>query len=115
MKVIEDVETIGVYHDEIRIISKKEPPQSVKRDTHLLSVTDVVRVVDDTVGREKRVEIQMKKGVNCKITDDEVRCGWFIGNLSSDDYSGNRDDSGNTYQTEKERQDAFENGEHYTF
>jgi len=79
MKTIENVQTIGIYLDEIRIISKNEPPQSVKRSTHRLSTTDVVRVVDEVAGREKRIAIHMKDGVHCNITDTEVKCGWFIG------------------------------------
>lgn len=77
-KTIEDVQTIGVYQDEIRIITKKGEPVTVDRKSHRLSVTDVIGV-DDLLGRDQRLAIHMKDGVHCNITDTQVKCGWFIG------------------------------------
>jgi hypothetical protein len=78
MQTIGEVQTIGVYHDELRILSKKHGPISVNRSTHRLSITDVVRIDDEVVGRERRLAIHVKDGCHCKITDTDVKCGWFI-------------------------------------
>lgn len=79
MKTIEDVQTIGIYHDEIRIISKSQDPVNYPRNTHRLTTTDIVRVEDEISGRDRRVILQMKDGVHCNVSNDLIKCGWFIG------------------------------------
>lgn len=80
MRTIKEVQTIGVYLDEIRIVSREDEPVNVNRSTHRLSITDIARV-DDESGRERLLLIHLKDGVHCNITDNEVKCGWFIGQI----------------------------------
>jgi len=75
MRTIENVETIGISPDEIRIISKDEAPVTFNRNMKI-SVTDAERVVADV---HAEVVLQLKESVHCDIYGYEILCGSYVG------------------------------------
>jgi hypothetical protein len=73
MRTIENVETIGISPDEIRIISKEETA-TFNRNMKI-SVTDAERVIADV---HAEVVLQLKDNVHCDIYGHEILCGAYI-------------------------------------
>lgn len=78
MRTIKDVQSIGIYLEDIRVLSKNEKSVTLNRNTRSVSVTDIERVHDEILRGERRVVLQLKDNVHCNISDKEVRCGEFI-------------------------------------
>jgi hypothetical protein len=80
MRTIKNVQSIGIYPEEVRIVSKDEKPATFNRNTRSLSVTDIERVKDEIQGGERRVIIQFKESMfaHCEINEKEILCGEYI-------------------------------------
>lgn len=75
MRIIKDVERIGVFLDNIRIISKHEEPVVLPRDRYELVAYNTEQVKDQYVAREHGTTIEFEKGAICRISEDRIQCG----------------------------------------
>jgi hypothetical protein len=74
-RVIENVQTIGVYYDEIRIVpAGKGKAEDFSRKNHKLSIRGIERIDDEMVAHERRIAIHLKPGAVCKIDHDSISC-----------------------------------------
>ena len=75
MRTIENVQTIGVYHDEIRIVpAGKGKAENFSRKDHMLSIRGVERIDDEMIAQERRIAIHLKPGAVCKIDHKKITC-----------------------------------------
>ena len=80
MRTINDVDTVGIYQDEIRIVPKHGEPENFDRNIYQLSIIDAEKIEDEKVaGGERRLAITMKNSVHCDVYMKEIRCGGVVG------------------------------------
>lgn len=74
---IENVEAVGIYGDEIRIVSKDLEPILLKRGDYHTTLEDIERVEDVRLGSEHRVLVYFKKSIACHVKEDRelLYCG----------------------------------------
>lgn len=76
MRTIRDVEAVGFYAGEIRIVSKNEEPLNLKRDEyHPIVLENIERVKDVRLGVERRIAVELEKGAVCVIKENKIYCG----------------------------------------
>ena len=76
MRTIKDVETVGLYADEIRIMSKHEEPVNLKRGEYYPIVLENVKRIKDMWFRvERRIAVEFESGSICVIEKNRIYCG----------------------------------------
>jgi len=76
MRTIQNVQAVGLYADEIRIVPKYEVPINLKRDDYYpIILENIERVKDVRLGVECRIVIEFETGAVCIIQKDKIYCG----------------------------------------
>lgn len=78
MKKINNVEAVGIYLDEIRIVSKDEEPQNFPRKDYELIVRNCETVFDEIKSHEHRTAIVFNpyKTISCSIDINRIVCDY---------------------------------------
>lgn len=77
-EMIENIQAIGIYDDEIKIISKNELPRNYSRKYYDIDIRNNKKIYDESAANERRIVVTFESNRNivCRVEESTIICDY---------------------------------------